>query len=137
MKIRIKEHTLTALNNLKGLWLLRQGSIIIIKSFQYTQEKPEDDPEPEVNTSIFKRKKFRKKDMSIRTYVTDMVVAGYQTDLKFVGTYNDEYCEDLINKHNDSYYNLNLISCRKAWTDIIEQKDAFLEYEENEKTINK
>ena len=125
MKQEIQKTTFTALNNLRDLWLLDDNNgIMVIRKFQYVVEKPE----PE--TGVFNRRRFkRKKEQEEIMYLTAITIEGYHGDLKFVGTHGDEFCEKLITSHNDDYNPLNLINFRRRWTDILEQKNAFVEYE--------
>ncbi len=132
MKLQIREETFTTLNNLRDLWLFNDDDkIMVIRKFQYVIEKPE--PEPAGNPNVFNRRRFKKKkekeQVSIM-YLTDINIEGYHADLKFVGTYNEEFCKNLIESHNNRGYNsINLVDFRKRWTDILEQKNAFVDYE--------
>ena len=126
MKIKVSNSTITTLNNLKGLWFIRNGQLQVISDFQYITEKPE--PPVETNTRKQRRKR-RKFDDTPLLYITDMKFEGYHRDLKFVGVFEDVYCINMIEKHDSTYWTFNLVQCRKNWTDIVEQKDAFLEYE--------
>ena len=130
MKVKVGQHTITVLNNLKGLWMLRNNDIMIIKDFKYEVEKPQE-PLPEINTVVRKKKKFLKPDMSEKIYVTELILEGYHIDLKFIGTYNEDYCTRLLQSHDDEYYTFNFIDCRKAWLRMKEQIDAFTEQEKN------
>ena len=127
MKVEIQERTLTALNNLRDLWLMTDGhKIIIIKSFKYVVEEPEPIPD----SGALNRRRFKKrKQATPKTYVTEMTVEGYHGDLKFVGTHGEDFCTSLVAQHNDDYHPLDLVKFRKRWTDILEQLDAFKKYE--------
>lgn len=130
MKIKISESTLTALNNLRGRWLFYKGKLMLIRDFQYVQEtpEPEEDQLPE-NTKKFKRKR-KKQDMTPKLYVVDMKVEGYNGTLKFIGTYDEDYCKRMVLSHDDPYYHeYNLNDMAGAWMDIVEQQEAFLEHE--------
>jgi hypothetical protein len=131
MKLEIREQTFSGLNNLRDLWLFNDDNkIMVIRSFQYVIEKPE--PEPAGNPNVFNRRKFKKKKAKEQVstmYLTDIKIEGYHADLKFVGTYTEEFCENLIESYNKQYAGINLIDFRKRWTDILEQKNAFVEYE--------
>jgi len=129
MKIEVKDHTITALNNLKGLWLLCGGDIIVIRDFQYVQEIEEI---PETKKSHYFNRKSEPKEPKRKNYITSIKLEGYHQDLKFIGTYNDEYCTRLIEQHDDPHYTLNLINYRKAWTKLKEQIDAFTEEQTRE-----
>lgn len=126
MKVQVSTSTITTLNNLKGLWFIRNGQLQVIRDFQYITEKPE--PPVETNTRKQRRKR-RKFDDTPILYITDMRIEGYHRDLKFVGVFEDVYCINMIEKHESTYWTFDLVQCRKNWTDIVEQKDAFLEYE--------
>ena len=127
MKVEIQERTLTALNNLRDLWLLNDAyKIMVIKSFKYVVEEPQAIPD----SGALNRRRFKKrKQATPKTYVTEMKVEGYHGDLKFVGSYNDDFCISLVAQHNDDYHPLDLVTFRKRWTDIVEQQQAFKEYE--------
>lgn len=129
MKLEIQERTFTALNNLRDLWLLNDdNNIMVIRKFQYVVEKPL--VEPETETNIFNRRKHkRKKEQADIMYLTDITIEGYHGDLKFVGTYGEEFCKTLIESHNKDYSGINLVDFRKRWTHVLEQKNAFVEYE--------
>jgi len=124
MKVLVAEHTITALNNLKDLWLLSGDDIIVIRDFKY--EKVKETPKAKKKNHFFVRESD-KDDATPKEkiYVTSVTVEGFHPDLKFVGTYNDEFCTRLIEKHNDPHYTLNLINYRKAWLRMKEQIDAF------------
>lgn len=130
MKIPITSCTLTVLNNLKGLWLLSEDKIIIIKDFKSEKIKPEVQPELPVNTSFFKRKS-KPVDVSEKLYVTDLTLIGYNPDLKIVGTYNEDCCTRLIIKENDINNTLSLVDYRKAWLRFEEQLEALKKSEES------
>lgn len=133
MKIEVKDHTITALNNLKGLWLLRGDDILIIRDFQYTQETIT--PEVKKKKHYFSSKTEPKEPVR-KNFITSIKIEGYHQDLKFIGTYNEEYCSKLIQAHEDPYYTLNLIDFRKAWTKLEEQIQAFKEDEAREKAAS-
>lgn len=120
MKVKVSSSTITTLNNLKGSWFIRNGQLQVIRDFQYITEKPE----PPIT-----RREKRKFDDTPLLYITDIRIEGYHRDLKFIGVFEDTYCIDMIEKHESTYWTFDLVQCRKNWTDIIEQKDAFLEYE--------
>lgn len=130
MKIEVKDHTITALNNLKGLWLLSGNDIIIIRDFQYVQETIA--PEVKKKKHYFSFGSDEPKEPKRKNFVTSIKLEGYHQDLKFIGTYNEEYCARLIGMHNDSHYNFSLIECRKAWTQLKEQIDAFTAQEQKD-----
>jgi len=124
MKIRVKENTITVLDNLKDLWLLRGNTILVIKDFKYEVEKPKPVHE-ELNVVVRKKRFGSKSDISEKIYLTDIKIEGYHDDLKFIGIFNEEYCTRLIEAHDDPYYTLNLIDFRKAWRNLEEQINAF------------
>ena len=126
MKIEVQTHTITALNNLKGHWLLRGNDIIIIKDFQYIQEIET----PEVKKKHYFSSKTEPKEPVRKNYITSLKIEGYHPDLKFVGIYNEEYCIRLVQAHDDPHYTLNLVDLRKAWNRLKEQIDAFTVEEE-------
>lgn len=129
MKFEVSQRTIRDLGNLKGRWLLRGNDVHIIKDFQYIVEKPEPESELE-NTSVFKRKKFKKKiDAFDKFYLTSFKVEGYNTDLKFVGTYNEDYCERLIEAHDSPYATLDLFDLAGKWEHLNDQIIALREYE--------
>jgi hypothetical protein len=126
MKIEVRNHTITALNNLKGLWLLCGDNIIVIRDFQYIQETEELS---ETKKKHYFNRKSEVKEPKRKNYITSIKIEGYHQDLKFIGTYNEEYCTRLIEQHDSSGYTLDLIQYRKAWTELKEQIDAFTEKE--------
>ena len=127
MKVLVAEHTVTALNNLKGLWLLSGNDIMVIRNFKY--ETVTETPEKSKIKKYFFVRESDKVDTTPKKkiYVTSITVEGYHPDLKFVGTYNEEFCANLVAKHNDPHYTLNLVEYRKAWVRLKEQIDAFIE----------
>jgi ribosomal protein L7/L12 len=132
MKLEINQKTIRDLGNLKGRWLIRNNDIHIIKDFQYIVEKPQPEPEAE-NTTVFKRKKFKKKvDTSERFYLTSIAIQCYNNDLKFVGSYIEDYCERLIAAHNDKYATLTLYDFATAWERLKDQINAIREFEKEQ-----
>jgi len=126
MKLKVKEKTIRDLKNIKGKWLLRGKEILIIRDFKYESVKPEpksdEEEEVQANTKVFKRKRFKKKpDGDEKYYVTDMKINGYNSDLKFVGTFYEEYCERLIEAHNDNHATLDLFDLATAWEHVNDQ----------------
>jgi hypothetical protein len=129
MKILVENHTITALNNLKGLWLLSGDDIMVIRDFKY-ETVTETPAEVKKKKHFFVRESERvDATPKKKTYVTSITIEGYHPDLKFVGNYNEEFCGNLVAKHNDPHYTLNLIEYRKAWVRLKEQIDAFTENE--------
>ncbi len=126
MKIEITETTLTTLNNLRGKWLLKNGELIVIRDFQYIQENPVADPVP-ANTK--RRKRRKKKDESPKLYLTAISIESYNNGMKFMGNYNEEYCEALIDLQNSTWSLLSLRNFRVAWIKLEEQIEAMTEYE--------
>lgn len=127
MKLEVKSQTLDTLKNLKGLWLLKNEAIMIITDYKYEKVEPPTEV-MEFNTKVHKRKRFKKKSNNTpKYYLTDITIAGYNGDLKFIGSYNEEYCIKLIKEHNNPCYTLNLVDFRKAWVFLEEQIEAFKE----------
>jgi len=122
MKLLITEKTLTALNNLKGRWLLHGNKLMVIRDFQYIQETPEID----LSKS---RRRRKKQDLTPKLYLIKIRVEGFNGGLKFVGTYDDDYCMRMIQSHQSPHYYYDLVDMANDWVSILEQKDAFLEYE--------
>jgi len=46
-----------------------------------------------------------------------------------VGTYNEEFLQRFIERHEDNYYNFNLYKLREAWEKMQTQIDALTAYE--------
>jgi len=137
MKVKVQnENTISAFLNVRGEWLLSEGNtIIVIREVQYTHTKPEPEPEEEheplpPNTSIFKRKRDKKKEKpQDEWHITKLVAEAYNEDGKFVGTYNEDWCERVIKAQDDMYGTFNIYNLRKRWESIVMQKDAMLEHE--------
>ena len=136
MKIKVKkENTISAFLRVRGEWLLTEGNdIIIIREVQYSHVKPEESKEDEddtplpLNTKRFKRKRDKKQETD-NYYITKFVVNGYNPDGKFVGAYNDEWCERIIGMQDDNHSTFSIYDLRKRWENILTQKDAILQYE--------
>ena len=136
MKVRVQnENTISAFLNIRSEWLLSEGNtIIVIREVQYTHTKPEPQPEEQheplpPNTSIFKRKKKKTEKPQDEWHITKLVAEAYNENGRFIGTYNDEWCERVIKSQDDKYSSFNIYNLRKRWENIIEQKDAMLEHE--------
>jgi len=123
MKLEVTQQTIHDLENLKGRWLLRNKDLHIIRDFKYEVEKPEEE---EVTSTLFQRKKRKKKD---KFYLTSIRIDGYNPDLKFVGCYDEGYCERLIVEHNDPHYTLHLPKFAKAWEYLHDQIIALEKFE--------
>lgn len=124
MRVKINQKTVNDLKNLKGLWLLDSNNrIILIKDYEI--ETITETPEPK--KKLFGKVKTYKPVNNI--YLTKLVLKGFNTDLKFVGTSDDNYAEQLIKFHMHPQTTIDLVEFRKRWLHILEQKDAFLEYE--------
>ena len=134
-RIELQENTLSALLRLKGEWLLDGKDILIIREVQYVHVKPTQEEIQEheetlpPNTSVFKRRKHKKQAPKDKFYLTELEVNGYNFNGRFVGTYNEEFLQRLISRHEDDYYNFNLYKLRKAWEQMQEQIDALTAYE--------
>ena len=83
MKIRVKPSTITALNNLKNLWLFRGKDILIIRDFTYEKVKPEEIP-TEPNTVVRKKRRNWKPDTSEKLYETFPSECGNLPELDFL-----------------------------------------------------
>ena len=132
MKLEVTQETIRDLGNLKGRWLLRGKELHIIRDFQHVVEKPvEEDEVVPPNTKIFQRKKRRKKkaDLEEITYLTSIRIDGYNRELKFVGTFHEDYCERLIAAHNHEYERLNLFTFANAWEHLHDQIVALEKFE--------
>lgn len=139
MRIRIKDkYTLTTLENLKGKYLLDdRGDILIIHDFEY-EVVTETPPEKKAKAGYFVRKKDTVSgEPKRRAYLTKLEVHGYNADLEFIGVYNEEWCERIIEQQESTQYNLSLAKWHKKWLKLEEQLKAFgfkLEYPEQEET---
>ena len=133
MKIKVKENTLSAFENVKGKWLLNEsGDIMIVREVEYVHEKPEEENEPALqpNTSKFKRRKDRLKAKAKEGfYITGLEVEGYHPEGKFVGTYNEDYCTTMIERQDSTYYTFSVYTLRNAWEKHEEAINAFKEHE--------
>jgi len=122
MKIHIYNETLTAINNLKNEKLLTDGVIFIIKDFTVVTETVEP-----------KKTFFSRNPKPIeKHYVTDMELISYNPDLKFVGTYNEEFICTFLTLYD-------LIKLRHSWVAFEEQLNAINKHleEETKKSKNK
>lgn len=136
MKVRVRnENTISAFLRIRGEWLLTEGNdIIVIREVQYTHIKPENELEEQddaplpLNTKRYRRRS-KKKEETEKFYVTKLVVNGYNPDGKFVGTYNDEWCERILGMQDDKHSSFSIYNLRKRWENIVLQKDALLQYE--------
>ena len=106
--------------------------IIIIREVQYTHNIPKSEPVKDEqlpsNTKWYIRKK--KKAEPVEDFrITKLVIEGYNPNGKFIGTFNDDYCELLIKRQNDKYNVFDIYKLRTRWENIVMQKDAFLAHE--------
>ena len=137
MRLKVNENTITALLNVRGDWLLKDGNaeIMIVREVQYIHEKPEPEPEEQPvlppNTNIFKRKRDKKREEVLEAYyITKLKVEGYHGDGKFIGTYNEEWCERLARMQDDKYNSFSVYKLRTDWEKFEEQMNAFKHHEE-------
>src|SRR6056297_3025328 len=111
-RIEVQESTVSIFLRLRGEWLLNGQDIIVIREVQYQHVKPTEQEIEEhehalpPNTSVFKRRKHRKQAPKDRFYITELVANGYNEEGKFVGTYNDEWCERIVNNVDSGHTNL-------------------------------
>jgi hypothetical protein len=134
-RIEVQESTLSALLRLKGDWLLNEREIMIIREVQYQHVKPTQEELQEhedtlpVNTTVFRRRKHRKQGPRDRFYITELEINGYNPVGRFVGTYNEEFLQRIIEHHEDDHYNFSLYKLREAWEKMQTQIDALKAYE--------
>ena len=134
-RIRVTENTVSASLRVRGEWLLNGKDIMIVREVQYQHIKPTEEELQEhdnalpVNTSVFKRRKHKKNAPKETYYITSLEVNGYNPDGKFVGTYNDDWCERIIAQQNDDLSDFSVYKLRKAWEAMQEQIDALSAYE--------
>ena len=50
---------------------------------------------------------------------------GFNRDLNFLGTYNEDYCETFIKIQDDDYHPQNVIKMRERWENLKEQLEGF------------
>jgi len=137
MNIKADHHkTISAFLRLKDEWLFTEDNmIIVIREVQFTHTIPEPEPVEEalpINTKryIRKKKKAEERAKALEEFrITKLVIEGYHNDGKFIGTFNDEYCERMVRRQGDKYDNFDLYKLRKSWESVVEQKDAILERE--------
>lgn len=128
MRVKINRKVLKTLENLKDLWLLDHNNrIIVIREFE--TETVTETPKPK--KKFFGKIKTYKPVQNI--YLTKLVINGFNTDLKYVGTCDDNYATKLIKWHMHPEGTIDFIEFRKRWLFILEQKDAFFEYNKNQK----
>jgi len=115
------------LDNLKGLYLIDdRGDILMINDFEVEVVK-ETPPETPKKTGYFIRKKDKVVDNEPKKkyYLTKLEVHGYNFDLKFIGTYNEDWCKRMISMQEDNGYNFSLTKLRKKFVKLEEQLKAF------------
>lgn len=123
MRVRIKnDYTLTAFNNLIDAVLLSDSNEVqIIRKVEY-ETVTETPPEKKARKGYYIRKKDKGETTpKERTYITKLVLEGYNADLKFVGTYNDGYCERFIGLQDEDHSGFNVVESRKRWVKLRKQ----------------
>lgn len=130
MRIKIKQlYTLTALTNLIDAVLLNtfndDNIINIIRKVEHeTVTETPKSKKPKEGYFIRKKNKEDSKPKET-TYITKLVIEGYNSELGFVGTYNDNYCTKLIQMQDDNYNNFSIADMRKKWMALKKQMDGF------------
>jgi hypothetical protein len=132
-RIEVSEGTIFKFLKMRGEWLLNGKDIIVIREVQYQHVKPTEEQIEEhqralpPNTTVFKRRKHRKQAPRDKWYITELIANGYHEDGKFVGTYNDNWCERVVNNVDSGH--TDLYGYKKAWVDMREQIDAMTAHE--------
>jgi len=137
MNIKADHHrTISAFLNLKDVWLLGESNLImVIRDVQYTHTKPKPETDDEVlpvNTRKYRRRKEKaeaRAKLLEEFRITELKIEGYHSDGKFIGTFNDDFCERMVRKQDDKYNSFDVYALRKRWEDILAQKEAFMAHE--------
>jgi hypothetical protein len=133
-RIEVSESTVFRFLKLRGEWLLNGQDIIVIREVQYQHVKPTEEEIQEheeslpVNTTVFRRRKHKKQAPRDKWYITELVANGYHKNGKFVGTYNDDWCERTVNNVDSGH--IDLYEYKRAWDDMQVQIDAMKQYEQ-------
>jgi len=121
MRIKAKESTISRFKNLIDAILLDEKmNIIIIREVEY--EKVVEKPKPK--KSYFIRSSEDSKPKT-NYYITKLKIEGYNSNLKFIGIYQEDYLKRLISY--DEYYdsNVSIIQWRDNWEKLVTKLKAF------------
>ena len=127
MRVKIKnDYTLTAFNNLIDAVLLTDDHRILIIRKVEAEIVTETPSKQKEKKGYFVRKKDRVDTTpKTTTYITKFLLEGFDHDLNFLGTYNEDYCKTFINIQDDKHHPQNVIKMREKWIKLKEQLEGF------------